>query len=102
MKPSHPQKITLTSSDNRCMMSVRIMEPLSGEANAAAAEDPRDKVLRVYPGAKITQEFSMNAGNAGGPAFDLRLSGSGDSGRMARVAFIPSAAGILEFKLESS
>lgn len=102
MQPSDPQKITLVGSDNSCLITVRIMGPMPVDAKELAVDDQRERALELHPGARIMNEFSMHAGNAGGPAFDLRWTAAGDFGRMARVAFIPSAAGILEFSLESS
>ncbi len=86
-------KVVLVTSDFSCLISVRIVP-------AASLEARREAVLEQYPGAKILEELSVSAASQSGPAFDLQCSTSGVP-RTARVAFIPSPAGILEFTLLS-
>ena len=55
----------------------------------------------MHPGAKISDEFSLSAANASGPAFDAQWEGISGTTQSGRVAFIPSPVGILEFSLLS-
>ena len=87
-------KVVLVTSDFSCLISMRIVP-------AAAPEARREAVLDQYPGATILEELSVSAASQSGPAFDLQCTTSGVA-RTARVAFIPSPAGILEFTLIST
>jgi len=56
-------------------------------------------LLNRHPGAKILDPFSREAAGHSGPAFDLQWVNAGGAEQSARVAFIPSLAGVLEFGL---
>jgi hypothetical protein len=91
--------ISLINGDYNCWLTVRL---LGQSPDVAAAPDPetcRQWLLSRHPGAKILEEFSLTAADRSGPAFNAQWETSGGSLQSARVAFIPSAAGILEFSL---
>lgn len=88
------EKIVLVNKDFSCLISIRIVAPVS-------LDERRESLLTQYPGAKILTESSATAAGQSGPAFDLQCNKSGIA-RAARVAFIPSPAGVLEFTLMGS
>jgi hypothetical protein len=91
-------KVLLIKYDDTWTLTVRVLKPL--EHGVTVDSTPyRDLVLRQFPSPKITEEFSATAANQSGPAFDLQWKVSTRTTASARVAFIPSNAGILEFSL---
>ena len=99
---SDPCRVALVSSDFACLLTLRIIGALPPGAEGPDAGACRKQVLTEHPGAKILEEFSRSAANRSGPAFDFRWSASTKLERHALAAFIPSQAGILEFRLVSS
>ena len=93
-------RLLLQRTDNSCWISFRIIKTPVGGVNLSTSAC-RDWVLGEHPNAKITAESSANAGNNGGPAFDLQWK-TGGFQQSSRVVYIPSAVGILEFTLVSS
>jgi hypothetical protein len=96
---SNPEKIVLSNADYSSFISFRIVAPLNFPAQALEPEKCRQRMLECYPGAKVLEEFSQSAANHSGPAFDVRWTNSSNAVQFARVAFIPSPAGVLEFSL---
>lgn len=96
---AYPEKILFNSTDYSCFLTFRIMDSALPDTAQLKAESYRDLLLSRYPGAKIVGEFSISAANRSGPAFDLQWKNSGGVMQSARVAFVPSAAGVLEFTL---
>jgi hypothetical protein len=100
--PSDEEKLTLVSADYNCLLTWRNLGhvlPGSSELDPAQC---RELLLQRQPGAKVLEEFSLNALGQRGPAFDLRWNASGGTPRRERVVFIPGLAGIMEFSLVSS
>ena len=93
--------ISLISSEYNCWLTLRIEGPAPSEGKDLDPQFYRDQLLSRYPGAKILEEFSLTAAGRSGPAFDLQKMSGGVLQSM-RVAFIPSAAGVLEFSLLAS
>lgn len=93
-------RLLIPRTDNSCWMTFRIIKTPVGGINLSASAC-RSWLLDEYPGATITSETTVSAGGNSGPAFDLQWRSAGLK-QSARVAYIPSAAGILEFKLVSS
>lgn len=99
MDASNPEKIVLTDSNYSCFLTVRVAGRPTGQE--VELETGRELVLNQHPGATILEQFLQSAANRSGPAFDLQWEASNGSMQSARVAFIPSAAGILEFSVLS-
>jgi hypothetical protein len=93
MDGSNPQKIVLTSADKSCFITVRVI------AGAGADTSFKEEALSRYPGAKITQESFELVANHSGPSFNLEWMNPGGVAQSARISFIPTAAGILEFSV---
>jgi len=96
---SEPDKIVMSSPEYGCFISVQFVEPVKSESGAVPPEAWRNLALGDFPGAVITSEFAMNAANHSGPAFELQWANSTGLSQSGCAAFIPLAAGVLEFKL---
>lgn len=92
-------RLLLQRADNSCWVTFRIIKTPPGTSPSSAT--CRDWLLSEQPNAIITGEKSVHAGNNGGLAFDLEWRTSGFQ-QSARVAYVPSAVGLLEFKLVSN
>lgn len=95
---SNPERVVLASTDGFAHLTIRVNRSLPPGLTALDAPSIRQLVLSRHPGAQIQEDFTASAANQHGPAFDFRW----DSGSLpcaSRVAFIPCAAGILEFNL---
>lgn len=99
MDASNPEKIVLFNSDYSCYIAFRIAESLGYGSRDVLSSACRQLVLERYPNAKILDEFSQSAASHSGPAFDLQWTNSARITQFTRVAFIPTAAGVLEFTL---
>jgi hypothetical protein len=96
------QKVTLVSADFNCLLTFRVLEPLSPVAPELDPAPYRDLVVSRHPGGKLIGEFSLAAAGQRGPVFELRWNAAGAVPRRERVLFVPSGAGVLEFGLVSS
>jgi hypothetical protein len=102
MDASNPEKIALFNADYSSYIVFRVAEPLTYAARELPSTTYREVVLARYPNAKILDEFTQRAANHSGPAFDVQWTNSAHITQFTRVAFIPSAAGVLEFSLVSN
>lgn len=96
MDASDTQKIMLSDNTGRYFITVRV-RPKS-EVNSDA-EFFKAQALSRFPGAKISDQSSEGAANHFGPAFNLEWAGPNGGPQSARIAFIPCAAGVLEFSV---
>jgi hypothetical protein len=91
-----PQHIELTDRTDSYFITVRVTPtpPVEGDEQSVYF---RGLALNRFPGAKISSESSEFAGIHSGPAFNLDWSGASGGTQSARIVFIPTAAGVLEF-----
>jgi hypothetical protein len=101
MDASNPRKIVLSDASYTCFITFRIAGPMPDNTTELQRDTCRELALIQYSGAKISSEYSESAGGRSGPAFELRWENSNGSSQSARVVYIPSAAGILEFSVNS-
>ena len=94
-------KVVLVNDDYSCVLSFRIAAPGSAAGSSLNADLCRAWLEERLQDLSIQEEFSLNAANASGPAFDLQCKMDGVV-RTARVAFIASPFGVLEFNAMSS
>jgi hypothetical protein len=94
MNTSNPQKIVLTSADKNCFITVRVIPGAVSESVSY-----KELAMSVYPGAKITQESSELVANHSGTALNLEWLNPSGVAQSARISFIPTAAGVLEFSV---
>jgi hypothetical protein len=99
MDASNPQKILLTDPDSNYFITVRVLGQAGIEAGAAQVDYFRGMALNRFPQAKITSQSSQFAANHSGPSFDLQWLTANGGAQSARIAFVPCAAGVLEFSI---
>lgn len=93
-------KVVLADSTSSYFVTVRVTDiSLAG----TDLETPffQKRALSRFPGAKVSNQFSTFAGGHLGPAFDLAWISAAGTSQSVRIAFIPSAAGVLEFSILS-
>lgn len=98
MDTAGADKVTLVASDTTYYLSFRVRIPGTELAGTESAGE-HARLLREYANAKITNEFQAATPENAGRAYELRWTPTGISERLVRVAFIPTAAGILELTL---
>jgi hypothetical protein len=100
MDASDSGKVVLSDANYDFYLTFRVANPAAG-LRAAQTEACRELLVKQHPNVKILDEFFQSAANRGGPAFDLQWDNTSGAKQASRVAFIPSAAGTLEFSLLS-
>lgn len=89
--------------ENKCSITVRLFPmPTNAVDKATSALKPevfRELILQRHPAPKISEELSLSAGGQSGPAFDYTWRNDSGFTLHNRVAFIPTAAGLVEFHL---
>lgn len=92
--------------EDKCSITVRLFEtPTNALDKADGGLKPavlRELLLARHPNARITEEFSLTAGGAAGPAFDFVWRNAAGFPLQSRIAFIPMPAGLVEFHLLTS
>ncbi len=93
--------IKLINREGNCKITFSILGPVpeTGELNP---ETYRALLLEQHPDAKILTEFSRGVAGQGGPAFDLEWKGPSSITQSARVLFVASPMGVLEFMAVST
>jgi len=103
---SDPKKITLVSSNETTFITLRIRRPLPAAAGSAKTKPSREKyrerLLSEHSSEKVLSEFSRNVDGHSGFAFDVQWSIAGGSIQSARVVFVPTPEGLLEFRLKTT
>jgi len=96
---SNPQKIVFSDVNYTCFITCRFIG--SAPAGSDASQDAfyRNLALSRFPGATVADQYSAAAPNLTGPAFELRWRNSFGAEEIACVAFLPTAAGVMEFDL---
>lgn len=93
-------KVVLADGPSSYFVTVRVTDISLVGADLETAFFQK-RALSRFPGATVSSQFSTFAGGHLGPAFDLAWVGAGGTSQSARIAFIPSAAGVLEFSILS-
>ncbi len=96
---SNPQKIVLSDINYTFFLTIRFNDRSSGQANSVQVATCRSLALNRFPGATIVKETSEYANSRSGPGFDLQWKNSAGTEQSARIAFVPSAVGVIEFNL---
>lgn len=96
-----PERVVFVSNSHDCFVAWRVVEGLSPGAAKANRPLLRALLAREYPGSRIARESTRSAGNNSGPTFDLRWVNDSGTSEAARVMYIPSAAGVMEFSMLS-
>jgi hypothetical protein len=99
MDASNSDKIVLVNQEADCFLTFRIVDAVPAQMAEKQTEYYRALLAERYPDANTLDEFYQSAANNSGPAFDLQWRNSNSVTQAVRTAFIPSAAGVLEFSL---
>lgn len=102
LNATSPGKLSLINANDNGFITFRVAAPLPSWPRELSADDCRDLVSAQFPTAKIDREFTQPVADHSGPAFDVSWTNSGGGGQSARIVFLPSPAGILEFCLEGN
>ncbi|MBC8095073.1 MAG: hypothetical protein H7Y43_04605 [Akkermansiaceae bacterium] len=97
LNAADPEKIILSNPEGDCFITLRLARQTVQDP-AADLKFCRETALQRFPGAELSTEFEEFALNRSGPAFDLKWR-IGGAEQLARIIFISSPAGLLEFSL---
>ncbi len=101
VESSSPDKLVIVNQGYDCFLTVRLVEPASGDLHEPDMEACRRRLLDSYAYAKISEEYQRSIANHSGPAFDFTWQNSGGGVAAGRMIFIRTAAGILEFSFRT-
>ena len=99
---SNPRKIVLSDFNYTSFITWRFIGAAPAGSDAFQDAFYRNLALNLFPGAIVTDQFSQGAASHMGPAFELRWRNSFGAEEIACVAFIPTAAGVMQFDLLAS
>ena len=95
------KKISLTSTSYTCAITAKIFET-STDGHAELKPDVlRSQVLIQHKDARIVDEFNASIESMSGPAFELEWVSEMGKKMTTRVAFVPYAAGHIEFTVQA-
>jgi hypothetical protein len=95
------RKISLTSTSYTCSITARIFETASDGPADLKPESLRARVLSQYEQAKVVDEFNASIESMSGPAFEVQWVSDSGQTMTTRAAFVPYAAGYLEFTVQA-
>jgi hypothetical protein len=96
---SNPQKIVISDPTYACFITIRLTGRPAAGAKGLPAEACREMALGRFPGARIASESSESVGHLSGPSFDLQWKNSAGTDQSARLVFVSTPVGIVEFSL---
>jgi hypothetical protein len=99
MDASSGEKIVLSDNTGNYFITVRVTGAAPNGAEPQAFF--QNQALTRFPGARISNQFGTFAAGHSGPAFDLAWINSNGAAQSARIAFVSSPAGTLEFSVLS-
>ena len=95
------KKISLTSTSYTCAITVKIFETATDGQADLKPDTLRARVLGEHKDAKIVDEFNASIESMSGPAFELEWVSEMGQRRTTRAAFVPYAAGHIEFIVQA-
>jgi hypothetical protein len=96
---TNPETIVLSGTDGLYYLSLRVLE--SGAGVGGQARSRKEQAIESYPGAQHVEEFSMFVAGHEGSGLQLRQASAVGGARQVRLLWVPSAAGTLEFTLNT-
>jgi hypothetical protein len=99
---SKAQKTIVVSPDLTRNFTFRLSPAFPTDTTQVDSDTCRSTLLADHPRATILAETGICAANHSGWIYDLRWCPTTNLVRQARVAFIPSRSGVLEFNIVSS
>jgi hypothetical protein len=95
------KKISLTSTSYTCAITAKIFETATDGQAELNPDTLRARLLGQYKDAKILDEFSASIESRSGPAFELEWVSEMGQRMTTRAAFVPYAAGHVEFSVQA-
>ncbi len=99
--PSDLDKVTFLSPDGIRGVSIRLVSSIGAGASELDADSCRSQALSCFAGSQIIAENPFVADGRHGAGFDLIWSGPTRLPMAARVVYVPSPAGVVEFRAVS-
>ena len=96
---SNPQRIVLSDPTYTYFISIRLTGRMPTGAKELQADSCRDLALGRFAGSKIMSESSESVGYLRGASFDLQWKNSAGTDQSARLVFVSTPVGIMEFSL---
>jgi hypothetical protein len=96
---SNPNKIVLSDSAYTYFITIRFNGRMAAGGKGLQADSCREMALSRFAAAKISGESSESVGYLSGPSFDLQWKNAAGTDQSARVVFVSTQAGIMEFSL---
>jgi hypothetical protein len=97
----NPDMVAVVSADSTYFLTLRILSTATANPDSGNLDFYREMVSTRFPGVKVMEEYPQAAAGRNGLAFELRVKIVGGVERAVCVALIPSAAGVLEFTLNT-
>jgi hypothetical protein len=97
----NPDMVAVVSADSTYFLTFRILSAAAADPDSGNLDVYREMVSTRFPGARVMEEYPTAAAGRNGVVFDLRVKIVGGVERAVCVALIPSAAGVLEFTLNT-
>ncbi len=98
LNASDAERIVLSHAESGQFIAIQLIRPAKSAIGETQRPDWKAEALNVAADATVVDEHTEFALGAGGPAYDLRWKVAG-ADQMARVAYIPTKVGVMEFKL---
>jgi hypothetical protein len=95
------RKISLTSTNFTCAITAKIYEIATDGQADLKADSLRDRVLSQHKKARVVDEFKASIESMSGPAFELEWVSELGQKMTTRAAFVPYAAGHIEFTVQA-
>jgi hypothetical protein len=98
---SNSEKIVVSAADGRYYATIRILSSARENTVADKSRARKEQALGRYPDARDLQEFSWSVAGRPGEGVELRQQTPAVGDRFVRLLWVPCAAGILEFTLNT-
>jgi len=95
------KKISLTSTSYTCAITAKIFETSTDGQADLKPDTLRARILGQHKDAKIVDEFNASIESMSGPAFELEWVSEMGQRTTTRAAFVPYAAGHIEFTVQA-
>jgi hypothetical protein len=103
---SDPKRIALIFTNETSFVTIRLLPPLpvspEGKPNSSVRSICKKILLSEQVGQAVTSEFSRGVDGYDGVGFNVRWAAPGFPIQSVRVVFVPTPAGLLEFRLKTS
>lgn len=102
LESSDQSRVVVASRDHSRTFTISINSFIPAGVAPPDPEACHASLATEFPGSTIQSESGTYVANQSGWVFDVRWNASTNNVRVARVAYVPSLAGVLEFSMVSS